>query len=230
MIKTISKDGTAYGGFKYPLRKGAIIKAPDWNSEPVCGGGLHGLIHETEDHYIENHGLWIILEYKKGTEVFIDNNKIKVPEAKIIDWGEAGYIQELFAKLTVKQYQYDFAIQTAGNVSTQTAGYRSTQIAGYRSTQIAGNVSTQIAGDISTQIAGDISTQIAGDGSVSIIRGKIGYMSHKKHVLQVMVFWDEKEKDYIFLTKEIHGSGEKHKIEAIKKDGKWEMMITKEGK
>jgi len=271
MIKTINKDGTSYNGFKYPLKKGAKVEVKDWNCKPKCGGGIYGLIHETKYHYIENKELWIILKYEKGTEVIIDDEKIKVPYAWVVDWGEAGYIQNLFEKLTGKKYEYDYAIQTAGYNSTQKAGNYSTQTAGYSSTQTAGNYSaqtarndsiqkagiystqkagscstqtagdesiqkagdystqtagdnsTQTAGDNSTQTAGSKSTQRAGNGSISIIRGMVGYCKHKGKVLQILVFYDNDKNEYIYLTK-IITDNKKHKLEAVENErGEWEL-------
>ena len=81
-----SNDGVTHNGFKWK-RKWAWNKCPDWNPEPVCGGGFHGLapgaisagffyqrleLHETrgERVIVEEHGL-----------------KIKVPESRIVAIG-----------------------------------------------------------------------------------------------------------------------------------------------
>ena len=45
ILKTVKADGSAYGDFVWPLETGAIVVAPDWDSTPVCGGGLHGLLN-----------------------------------------------------------------------------------------------------------------------------------------------------------------------------------------
>jgi len=166
MIKTVDKNMRGYNGFKYP-KKGKVV-APDWDPAPICGGGIHGLIHETEEHYIENNDIWLVLKYEKGTEVVIDNNKIKVPYAWIIFAGTAEEAQKKFKELTGKEYQYDYTIQTAGYKSIQKAENWSTQIAGYKSTQIAGNWSTQKAEYESTQKAGIWSIQKAGNRSIQI--------------------------------------------------------------
>ncbi len=42
ILKCVNKDGTSYGGFKWPLQVGAEVEAPDFNRAQVCGGGLHG--------------------------------------------------------------------------------------------------------------------------------------------------------------------------------------------
>ena len=165
MIKTINEDGTSFGGFQYPLKKGAKVVASDWNSKPVCGGGIHGLVHYTRNHYIQSNSLWIILKYRKGTEVVVGDEKIKVPYAWVVAWGTAQEIQQKYSELTGKPYVYSYAIQIAGEESTQIAGEESTQIAESWSTQTAGAQSTQTAGYGSTQTAGARSTQTAGYGS-----------------------------------------------------------------
>ena len=40
-LRTWSKDGRSYGGFKWDLEIGARTVAPDWNSRAECGRGLH---------------------------------------------------------------------------------------------------------------------------------------------------------------------------------------------
>ena len=103
MIKTVNKNMEGYNGFKYPKR-GKVV-ALDWNPKPVCGGGIHGLIHETEKHYIEKNDIWLVLKYKKGTEVVIDNEKIKVPYAWVVFAGTAEEAQRKFERLTRKKLE-----------------------------------------------------------------------------------------------------------------------------
>jgi hypothetical protein len=42
ILKRIAKDRKANGGFLYPSGIGSVVTCPDWNPEPVCGGGIHG--------------------------------------------------------------------------------------------------------------------------------------------------------------------------------------------
>jgi hypothetical protein len=42
VLRFSDKDGKAYGGFQHPLTIGETVEAPDWNAQPVCGGGIHG--------------------------------------------------------------------------------------------------------------------------------------------------------------------------------------------
>lgn len=208
MIKSvdISKDkkyGLGLRGFKYPLKKGAKVIALDWNKEKICKGGIFGLIHETKNHYIIDRELWMILKYTKGKEVIVDDSKIKVPYAWIVDWGNAAKIQQIYKDLTGKDYCYNYSFQKNSDGSVQKAG------------------------DISVQTAGYASTQTAGDGSISIIRGKVGFCKHigNGNVLQVLCFCDFVKNNYIFLTKIINDN-KKHKLEAIKENNNWILRDT----
>ena len=42
-LRTCCADMTGHGGFQWP-DVGGQVKAPDWNPEPICGYGLHGLL------------------------------------------------------------------------------------------------------------------------------------------------------------------------------------------
>ena len=42
VLRRINPDGTSRGGFKWPDGIDVEVLCPDWNPEPVCGGGLHG--------------------------------------------------------------------------------------------------------------------------------------------------------------------------------------------
>ena len=57
-IRTTDKDGRSHGGFMWPQTIGAIVTAPDWNSEPVCGGGLHGLLDGIE-RFVFRFCIWV---------------------------------------------------------------------------------------------------------------------------------------------------------------------------
>lgn len=42
ILRFSDPDGRSYGGFQHPMELGEFVTAPDWNPEPVCGGGIHG--------------------------------------------------------------------------------------------------------------------------------------------------------------------------------------------
>ena len=42
ILKRIPQSRETYGGFTWPIGVGSVVECPDWNADPVCGGGLHG--------------------------------------------------------------------------------------------------------------------------------------------------------------------------------------------
>ncbi len=228
MIKTVNKNLQGYKGFQYP--KKGLVEAPDWNNEPICGGGIHGLIHETKKHYIEDGNIWMVLKYIRDEEVTIEDEKIKVPRAWVIGYGSAEEMQALFEKKTGKPYTYNYAIRKgnnystlkAGNHSTLTAGNHSmleaghhsaltaknssTLTAGYNSVLTAGGYSTLKAGNHSTLTAGNHSMLEAGDNSICIIRGR---QCTVKFTGQVTLVFVRTKKHYIVSKK---WDGRKYKI------------------
>ena len=252
MIKTVNKDmrefkyQLIYPEFKYP-EKGKVV-APNWDPHPEKGGGIHGLIHETRNHYIESSEIWLILKYEKGTEVTVYDEEIKVPYAWVVFVGTAQEAQKKFKELTGKEYQYGHAIQItekrncyqkgeemsfqkAGSESTQVAGnwsiqigeyYKNTQIVGKESIQIAKDESKQIAEKGSIQIARINSFQSAEEGSISIIDGKEGYCQHKGKVLQILRFYDDKKDEYVFLYTIIKNN-KRYKLKAIETTKGWKL-------
>ena len=45
LLKTVKADGTARGGFQWPLDEGAEVTAPGWDPTPVCG--IDGIVADT---------------------------------------------------------------------------------------------------------------------------------------------------------------------------------------
>jgi len=174
MIKTVfekRKRLYGYGKFKYPKKKGAKVVALDWNSRDVYYGGIFGLVHHTQGHYINNRECWLILKYEIGTEVVVSDSKIKVPWALVEAWGGAEEMQKKFEELTGKEYAYNYRVAVKGAAVYLKGGNGSILEAEYLSTLKAGAQSTLTAGDVSTLIAGAESSLKAGAGSTLILYG-----------------------------------------------------------
>jgi hypothetical protein len=70
---------TDANGFKWkPIGQWTI--ASDWNSRPVCGGGLHGQGSEAGGQAIK--GKYIVFCETRGERIIIDGDKIKVKAAR----------------------------------------------------------------------------------------------------------------------------------------------------
>ena len=82
-------DGVSPGanakGFRW-APPGEWTRAPDFNTEKTCGGGLHGQ-DATWGGYIDGRRL-VFCEHRGGYVGGIDGNKIKVEEARILLIGE----------------------------------------------------------------------------------------------------------------------------------------------
>ena len=86
-LRKIRKNGNNYfNDFVWPLEVGAEVEAPDWNPEPVCGGGLHCLPNGDGnwDLFFSYGHYWAVLEFDEKDMVLIDSEKCKVKKCKIV--------------------------------------------------------------------------------------------------------------------------------------------------
>ena len=175
MLKTVNARMESYGGFLWP-NSGKVV-APDWNPEPVCGGGLHGLLWgEGGVDHLDFHAeaKWLVCEIDADAAVSIDGDKIKVPECTVVHCGDrASATQYLYerarAGTVIQGLVYaggNESTVTGGNWSTVTGGNESTVTGGNESTVTGGYRSTVTGGDWSTVTGGDRSTVTGGDRSV----------------------------------------------------------------
>jgi len=186
-IRTCAKDGTAYGGFKWPLEVGATVTAPDWDSSPKCGNGLHALLDGNGDYSLlsgDVDAVWQVVEVERDSVVAIDDKKVKFESCKIVYSGcMAGamtMISDNWIKLalTVKDSE---KIQSASGYSSQLAasGYSSQLAAsGDYSRLAASGYSSRLAssGDSSQLAASGYSSRLAASGDYSRLASS-GYSS-----------------------------------------------------
>ena len=154
MLKTLTAEMKSYQGFKWP--KKGVVKAPDWNPEPQCGGGLHGLPWGEGDGGLLDwrpNAVWLVAEYSESDAVDL-SGKIKVPRCRVVHVGDRQTATEFL------QNNGGICRMIAGG--TATAGYEGTATVGYRGTATAGYEGTATAGDRGTATAGN-------EGLISII-------------------------------------------------------------
>ena len=123
MLRTCDNDMCGHGGFAWP--DAGLVKAPDWNPEPSCGGGLHGLLWGDGDASQLKHEdatrRWLVCEVV-ASEVVQIQRKVKVPRAWVVYVGDRdGAIAMLQAHAPVGT-AIVFAEATAGYAGTATAG------------------------------------------------------------------------------------------------------------
>ncbi len=209
ILRTCAPGGISHNGFTWPLEVGAQVEAPDWDAEPRCGGGLHGLLWGEGDGTFLNwqpDAVWIVWETDARGVVDIDR-KVKARRGVVRHVGDqqsattylaehggagrvivggtatAGYSGTATAGDRGTATAGDSGTATAGDSGTATAGYRGTATAGYSGTATAGYSGTATAGYRGTATAGDSGTATAGYSGTATA-GEDGVIAIK--------WWDEK--------------------------------------
>ena len=79
MLRREGPGGVGRRGFQWaPV--GEWTTAPDWDPEPVCGGGLHGVNHLAAGYMTS--GADVVFCETRGPQVVIDREKVKVESAR----------------------------------------------------------------------------------------------------------------------------------------------------
>ena len=154
LLKTVKADGTARGGFQWPLDEGAEVTAPDWDPTPVCGGGLHGLLNGAGNGGLINwstDAVWIVAEIPDDETVVDLDGNVKVRRCIVRHVGDKTSAPEFLAAHGHTEGVV-YGTATAGDYGTATAGNRGTATAGYRGTATAGDSGTATAGERGTII------------------------------------------------------------------------------
>jgi hypothetical protein len=162
MLRTCDKDMRAYNGFVWP--ESGPVSAPDWNPEPVCGGGLHGLLMGIGDiSYLsrDSNAKWLVVAVDSGSVVDL-TGKIKVPSGNVVYCGDRDGAVSFLVQNGGDVTKIPFTYQRCGDCSTLTGGDCSTLTGGKRSTLTGGNDSTLTGGNDSTLTGGDWSTLTGG--------------------------------------------------------------------
>ena len=87
-LKTVKSDLTSHGGFRW--KKRGVVVAPDWNPDPVCGGGLHAFLRGEGNGSLADwstDALWLVLQIPEGSYVDLDG-KIKFPRCTVVFCGD----------------------------------------------------------------------------------------------------------------------------------------------
>ena len=169
-LRTCNARMQGHNGFQWP-DVGGEVSAPDWNPQPICGYGLHGLIWGIgSEQYLDRSetAKGVVFEADEDSAVWIDGNKVKVPKARVVF---VGTLNEAAQWLDERKPSPDRAgyrgTATAGDDGTATAGYCGTATAGDDGTATAGDRGTATAGYRGTATAGYRGTATAGYGGTA---------------------------------------------------------------
>ena len=159
MLRTNAPSMVSYRGFVWP--ESGAVSAPDWDPDPRCGGGLHGLLMGQGDAGLFREPLdpatkWLVVEVDPDLVVDL-GGKVKVPSGTVVVCGDRSSALDFLRERGA----------TALPFVTVTAGDSGAAAAGNFGTAIAGNFGTAIAGDDGTATAGVWGTATAGDGGTA---------------------------------------------------------------
>ena len=149
-LRTTDKDGQSHGGFQWPREVGAIVTAPDWNPEPVCGGGLHGLLDGLgySGHLsFDPDAIWWIVEADDAVDI---DDKHKFQSCRVVRFGDRADVTAHLHNLRpgpihgLCMIGGDFATLTGGDYATLTGGHHATLAGGKGATLTGGDGGTLI--------------------------------------------------------------------------------------
>ena len=83
ILRKCQKDGYSRNNFYYG-NTGDIVTCPDWNPEPECGNGLHGLLEGSGNWALLYGEDWLIIEANESDIVEIDDQKCKFRTGTIL--------------------------------------------------------------------------------------------------------------------------------------------------
>lgn len=159
MLKTVSADGTAYGGFRWPLEVGAVVTAPDWDPKPVCGRGLHGIPWGEGNASLLNwspSAIWIVFE---TDQVVAFEGKAKCRRAIVRYVGD-----QVGATTYLRQHGKPGAAIVGEHVI---AGHKGVAVVGDRGRAIVGSEGTIRAGRDALALTGDYGYANARENSIA---------------------------------------------------------------
>ena len=86
VLRTCRADMTSHDGFRWP--ESGPVEAPNWNPEPICGGGLHGLLWGEGDGSLlcwEPDAKWLVVRVEAWVDLI---GKVKFPRGEVLFAGE----------------------------------------------------------------------------------------------------------------------------------------------
>ena len=166
LMKSVPSTMRAHGGFEWPCAAGVRVAAPDWDSTPRCGGGLHGALNGAGSGWLfcwDTDAVWIVAAIPDDAEVVDLDGKVKVSHCDTV---VVGTREDATRWLVARGFPGVIgATLTGGNDSTLTGGHGSVLTGGIGSTLVGGDCSTLTGGYGSTLTGGYDSTLTGGNDS-----------------------------------------------------------------
>lgn len=165
VLRTCGEDLRSYCGFQWP-KKGPV-ECPDWDPQPVCGHGLHGLLWgcgEAALLDLEKPAWWLVVRVR-ASEIVDLGGKVKFPRGEVI---LATRERDAAVRYLLDHGAHDkpvaFRKATAGDFGRAIVGDYGQATAGEGGQATAGNYGQATAGDLGQAIAGDYGRATADNG------------------------------------------------------------------
>jgi len=143
VLRVNDANNQSRDGFKYP--DGGPISAPDWNPNPVCGGGLHGWEHGIGDVraasqlYAEN-ARWLVISVEDSPDNLVRlDGKVKFRSGEVLFVGDMPSAAAYIVANGGGRSGMIGASVSAGDMGSATAGYMGSATAGYMGSATAGD-------------------------------------------------------------------------------------------
>jgi len=110
------KEGRSIDATPFQWPKEGPVSADDWDSRPVCGGGLHGLLWGAGSSNLLNwdsEALWLVVGVDEWIE--IDEEKVKVPSGDVVFCGNMRGASDLLVALGADPGKCIGSVATAGH-------------------------------------------------------------------------------------------------------------------
>ena len=163
LMKSVPSTMRAHGGFEWPCAAGVRVAAPDWDSTPRCGGGLHGALNGAGSGWLfcwDTDAVWIVAAIPDDAEVVDLDGKVKVSHCDTV---VVGTREDATRWLVERGFPGVIGATLAGGIgSTLTGGDRSTLTGGIGSTLTGGYGSALIV-----RTAACLAVARVGDGGLT---------------------------------------------------------------
>jgi len=169
VLRSCTNKLTSKGGFQWP--ESGMVGCKDWNSNPVCGGGLHGWLRGVGNLFASpytdpaNHK-WLVVRVLESDIVWVTENgggKVKFPQGKVVF---VGNLKEAVEKLATLEDIVNLPVigkvhhtgkhgnSISGDYGHSTSGDYGKSTSGYRGHSTSGDYGQSTSGDYGQSISG----------------------------------------------------------------------------
>ena len=162
VLRSCTNKLTSKGGFQWP--ESGMVGCKDWNSNPVCGGGLHGWLRGvgnlSASPYTDpaNHK-WLVVRVLESDIVRVTENgggKVKFPQGKVVF---VGNLKEAVEKLATLEDIVNLPV--IGKIHH--TGKHGKSISGDYGHSTSGDTGKSTSGDCGKSTSGDYGKSTSGD-------------------------------------------------------------------